>query len=82
LLPICDRASTGRWIAPPRLYFKWTTVGQFRTAGGLVLLSGGDAEASDVPAAPIRFLARPIDIFTHAAVGDILSVVLWKNILL
>jgi hypothetical protein len=28
--------------------FKWKTVGQFRTAGGLVLLSGEDAEASDV----------------------------------
>jgi hypothetical protein len=28
--------------------FKWKTVGQFRTAGGLVLLSGKDAEASDV----------------------------------
>jgi len=27
-------------------------VGQFRTAGGLVLPSGGNTEASDVPAAP------------------------------
>jgi hypothetical protein len=41
-----------------------------------------DAGASDVPAASIPFSRISIDIFTHAAVGDILSVVLWKRQLL